>query len=130
MPVVSRRVALWRARNYRYFIYALVDESDGSAHYIGRTRHPKQRLYAHRYDCNPEGLREWFATRPRLGIRVLDEVRGARAALAGESEWIQRGRELGWPIVNARNSRGGSLALGRKAPRGEWTLADLGLEPE
>lgn len=104
----------WRRSKTRVFqVYVLVDPRDGLPHYIGCTTNPKRRLYAHL--CAPlstEGnrrRRQWIEELREAGLRPrmlgLGEATGYSAATKLETEWIDRGRLKGWPLLNGRAPR-------------------------
>lgn len=91
-----------------YTIYALADPRTCEIRYIGQTqKHPSVRLQGHlkKEDGNKRKW-AWLNELNALGIEpnvvVLEYADTLRNALAGERFWIEKGRKMGWPLLNFR----------------------------
>lgn len=106
-----------------YTIYALADPRTCEILYIGQTQnHPSVRLQGHlkQEDGNKQKW-AWFKELDALGITpnvvVLEYADTLRNALAGERSWIEKGRKMGWPLLNFRvDGRQRRLLSIRKRP--------------
>ena len=97
--------------NIMWTIYALVDPRTSQIRYVGQTQnHPEIRLdgHLHKKDDN-KAKRAWIDELRRLSLKpvavVLEYVPTLREALIAETEWIRRGKESGWQLLNWGNVR-------------------------
>lgn len=103
------------------YIYALSDPRTNEIRYIGKAENPQYRLTNHLADAR-RGQRthkaNWFRELLSLGLSpdlsyicvTHDDNWGAV-----EQEWIDRAKQLGWPLTNlAAGGRGGAAHKGRK----------------
>jgi hypothetical protein len=99
-------------------IYALVDPRTSQIRYVGQTlNHPEIRLdgHLHKKDEN-KAKRAWIDELRRLSLKptavVLEYVPTLREAIIVEAEWIRRGKESGWQLLNW-----GNIKVIRRKPR-------------
>ena len=97
------------------WIYGLVDPTDHSVHYVGKTTNPEERWSDHLHDgciaseatMNARAL--WIRGLLDRGAApfmvILEHVRPFRLWPERERWWIAEGRRLKWPLTNV--SEGG-----------------------
>jgi hypothetical protein len=93
------------------YIYALVDPFTDKIRYIGKSIQPKQRLANHCNDSSVTYRTNWIQSvikkgkRPKL--KILEKLPDSANWQEKETEWIARGRKLGWPLTNCTSGGDG-----------------------
>lgn len=85
-------------------IYTLTDPRTNLIHYVGQTKHPRDRRLVHLRPDGQSRRAQWLRAVLADGVQpvmVILEVVSTQA-LADEREryWIAHGRSSGWPLVN------------------------------
>jgi len=95
------------------YIYGLQDPRDGVIHYIGQTSDLQGRFKAHLQREQNAQKGAWLADLQANGLvpeMVVLEQSTPENWPAAERTWIERGRELGWPLTNVMKGGEGSGA--------------------
>lgn len=109
-------------------IYVLKDPrdeyKDAPIRYIGQTFDFGDRAKAYEKawrngTAHSPPLRHWFAKLKRLGLKYLIEVVDERLFAIGELErdWISRGRQAGWKLLNITDGGGGGGSMHTETSR-------------
>ena len=110
------------------YVYGLIDPPSSTIYYIGVAEDIEQRAVSHfrASDVSNLAKNRWIAGLKRQGLEpivvVLEYSEDRNVIFEAETQWIQTGIRLGWPLLNISKVRSVSYADKLTQEIGGWLL--------